>query len=66
VADPGISLTNDDKMVVTGWGRTTNDALESKKIYEEVGAPSRCLPIKHLYLLIFSLAKWDKSQAFNE
>jgi hypothetical protein len=66
VADPGISLTNDDKLVVTGWGRTTNNESEYQKTYSEIGAGSRCLPIKHFYLLIFSLAKWAKSQAFNE
>ncbi len=66
MTDPGISLTNDDKLVVTGWGRVTNDVFEYQKTYSEVNAASRCLAIKHFYSLIFSLAKWAKSKAFNE
>jgi hypothetical protein len=66
VADPGVSLTNDDKMVVTGWGKITNDETQFQKTYSEFGAPSRCLDIKHFYSLIFPLAKWAKSQAYNE
>jgi hypothetical protein len=53
-------------MVVTGWGRITNNETLSRQTYSEVGAASRCLAIKHFYSLIFSLAKWAKSQALNE
>ena len=43
--DPGHHLHESDKLVVTGWGKVTNDAVESRRRYTQYGVPSRTLQV---------------------
>jgi len=43
--DPGQRLREGDSFIVTGWGKVTNDNIETRISYTEYGTASRTLQV---------------------